>query len=368
MRTPSVLTIILLCLAPLTGITQAVGMPPTPVIVTVTAMEDYADELEALGTLNSQENVNLTSAVTEIVTKVSFTDNQRVKKGDVLVEMDIAEELAELAEQKAIAAEASRQVKRFSPLVNKSAASESVLGANQRDLESAEARINAIQARINQRILKAPFDGVLGLRNISAGALVQPGALITTIDDDSVMRLDFSVPELFLSSLKPGVIVKAQSDAFPNTVFSGEIAFIDSRIDPITRSIRVRALIQNDAKMLKPGLLMRVQLRKNPRRALLILEEAITSNGPNNFVFVVNTDQQPAVVEKRAIQVGTRTYGKAEITSGLSEGETIVSHGILRLRPGAPVTITATEKNGESLEQLLGEKPAENDLSEQADK
>lgn len=354
MRTPTFLKIVLLCLSPLTAVAQPSGSPPSPVIVTVAAMEDFADEIEALGTLNSRENVNLTSAVTEIVTKVSFTDSQRVKKGDVLVEMDIAEELAELAEQEAIAAEAKRQVKRFSPLVNKSAASESVLGENQRDLESAEARINAIRARISQRILKAPFDGVLGLRNISVGALVQPGALITTIDDDSVMKLDFSVPEVFLSSLRAGVMVKAQTDAFPDTVFEGEIAHVDSRIDPITRSIRVRALIQNEALMLKPGLLMRVQIRKNPRSALLIPEEALISNGPSHFVFVVDAEAEPNTAEQRKVEIGTRQFGQAEITLGLNEGETIVTHGTLRVRPGAPLNIIATEKNGETLEQLLG--------------
>ena len=278
---------ILLSISALTSAQQRKA-PVTPVIVTSVTLQEFADVVEALGTLNAKESVDLTSPVTEIVTKISFTDNQRVKQGDVLVEMDIAEEQAELAEQKSILAEAKRQVKRLTPLVKEGAASASALDENKRNLEGATARIKAIQARINQRILKAPFDGVLGLRNVSIGALAQPGNIITTIDDDRVMKIDFSVPEIFLATLKPGVVVLAETEAFADKVFRGEIAHVDSRVDPVTRSIRARALGKNEDGLLKPGLLMLVKLQKNPRTALLIPEEALIVNGTNNFVFVVN--------------------------------------------------------------------------------
>jgi len=340
-----------LCVLPV--LAQAQENAATPVIVSVTEMKDFADEIEALGTLRANEGVDLTSSVTEIVTKISFQDNQRVKKGDVLVEMDAAEELAELEEQKSFTSEAQRQVNRLSPLVKKGAASASILDENRRELEGARARVNAIQSRIDQRIVKAPFDGVLGLRNISVGALAQPGSMITTIDDDSVMKLDFSVPEIFLSTLKPEVVIEAKTEAYPDKVFEGHIAFVDSRIDPVTRSIEARALIDNTNGLLKPGLLMQVELQKNPRKALLIPEESLISNGPDNFVFVVKEADGQNTAERRKVEIGTRQYGEAEITHGLKGGEKIITHGTLRVRPGGAVKITAVEKGDETLEQLM---------------
>lgn len=327
--------------------------PATPVIVTIADVKEFADEIEALGTLKAKESIDLASSVTERVTKVSFEDNQRVAQGDVLLEMDATEEHAELAEQKSYMKEAQRQVNRLSPLVAKGAASAAILDENRRELEGARARVNAIQARIDQRIIKAPFDGVLGLRNISVGALAQTGAMITTLDDDSVMKLDFSVPEVFLSSLKTGVMIEATTTAYPNTIFKGRISNVDSRIDPVTRSIEARALIENAERLLKPGLLMQVALKKNIRDALLIPEEALTANGADNFVFVVHEGAEKTSAERRKVEIGSRQYGVAEITSGLKKGEMIVTHGTLRVRPDAPLTITAIEENGESLDTLL---------------
>lgn len=331
----------------------------TPVVVTAVALYDFADVVEALGTLNAKESVELTSPVTEIVTKISFTDNQRVKKGDILIEMDIAEEQAELAEQKSILAEAKRQVNRLSPLVKEGAASASALDESKRNLEGAKARINAIQARVNQRILKAPFDGVLGLRRVSIGALAQPGDIITTIDDDSIMKIDFSVPEIFLATLKPGVVVLAQTEAFAGKIFQGEIAHIDSRVDPATRSIRARALIKNEDGLLKPGLLMLVELQKNPRTAVLIPEEALIVNGSNNFVFVVKEKDGKTSVEQRKVELGKRQFGEAEILSGLDVGEQIVTQGVLRIRQGSTVKIIAVENKGDKLSTLLNAQPSQ---------
>jgi len=327
--------------------------PATPVIVAEVQSKTFADEVEALGTLKANESVDLTSSVTELVTKINFTDNQRVAKGDILVEMDAAEELAELAEQQSMFDEAQKQVDRLSPLVKRGAASASVLGENQRDLAGAKARLDAIQSRIDQRVITAPYDGTLGLRNMSVGALAQPGTMITTIDDDSVMKLDFSVPEIFLATLTKGVVINATTEAYPEKIFEGTISSIDSRIDPVTRSIEARALIDNKDGLLKPGLLMQVVVKKNPREALVIPEETITSVAKNNFVWVVTETDGKITADKRPIKLGQRQYGEAEILSGLEKGERIVTHGTLRLRPGGLLEITATETDNEPLNDML---------------
>ena len=326
---------------------------PTPVIVSTIAETSFVDEVEALGTLRANESVDLTSTVTELVTQVNFQDGQRVKQGDVLIQMNDSEELAELAEENSRLAEAKRQVNRLNSLAATNAATESALDSQRRDVETAKARIQAIQSRVAQRKIVAPFDGVVGLRNISIGALAQPGTRITTIDDDSIMKLDFAIPARFLSVLQPGVAIEARARSYPGEVFNGTIASIDSRIDPVTRSIQVRAIIDNTERRLKPGLLMRVTLQTNPRKTLVVPEEALTAVGDKSYVYVINKTQQQHTAEQRNIEIGTRRAGEAEVLSGLSINEQVVVHGTVRIRPGAAVTIVAEEKGDQPLQELI---------------
>jgi membrane fusion protein (multidrug efflux system) len=336
---------------------------PTPVIVAEVELIPFFDKVESLGTLNANESVDLASSVTELVTAVLFKDNQRVKKGTVLVKMNIAEEQAVLAEQQSFLQESQLQINRISPLVKKGAASAAILDENRREAAVFKARIAAIESRIDQRVIKAPFDGVLGLRNISVGALAQPGSLITTIDDDLIMKLDFSVPEVFISTLKPGIIIEATTQAYPDILFKGEINSVNSRIDPVTRSIQVRALIDNKDGLLKPGLLMQVDLQKNPRKALVIPEEAVIVNGPYNFVLVITTIDGQTNSVRRKVEIGARKFGVVEILSGLNAGDQVLTHGALRVRPGTPLSITAVERNNETLKVLLKDSVLENKVT-----
>lgn len=324
-----------------------------PVFVATVERKPMVDEIEALGTLQANENVDLTSTVTELVSLVNFEDGQRVKKGDVLIEMDAAEEIALKAEEQSRIREAQRQIKRLEPLIAQGSASESAIDEQRLQLRTAQARMRAIESRIRQRQIVAPFDGVLGQRNISVGALSQPGRLITTIDDDSVMKLDFAVPEIYLPVLSKGANIVAKASAWPDQMFSGSIASVNSRVDTITRSISVRALLQNPHYKLRPGLLMRVQLQKNPRMALLIPEEALVAKGSNNYVMVVVAEGDKTTVKSVLVELGTRRKGEVEILSGLTEGDSIVTHGALRVRPGAAVKIKAVEQDNESLSELL---------------
>jgi membrane fusion protein (multidrug efflux system) len=316
-------------------------------------MTQIADQVEALGTLKANESVNLTSTVTETITAVHFEGGLRVEKGTILVEMENAEELAELAEQESYLAESRRQVKRLQPLVRDGAASESVLDEREREMETAQARVNAIQSRINKRIIKAPYDGIVGIRNISVGSLAQPGTLMTTIDDDSQMKLDFSVPEIFISAINTGGSIKAFSESYPEKTFEGTISAVDSRIDPVTRSIIARALIANPDGVLKPGLLMKVDLQKDLRDTLIVSEEAIISEGSLNYVMLVADKDGTTIAQRQNVKIGTRQFGLAEILEGVQEGDQVITHGTLRARSGAEIKITAVENNDETLVELL---------------
>ena len=332
---------------------------PTPVIAAIAQKKAFTDKVEALGPLRANESVDLTSTVTEFVTKINFEDNQQVNQGDVLVEMDAAEEMAELEEQKSFLAEADRQVRRLEPLVRAGAASESALDEQRREKLAARSRIDAIRSRIDQRIIKAPYDGVLGLRNISVGALLQPGAMITTIDDTSIMKLDFSVPEVFLMTLKPGVNITAVSEAYPGKVFKGRISGVDSRIDPVTRAIQARALIENPDGLLKPGLLMKVELQKEPRLTVVVPEESLIPDGSDHFVLEIAEKDGKTFVERKEVTVGARQFGEVEILKGVENGAKIVTHGALRVRSGGEVSITAIEEGDEPLRTLLDRKKSE---------
>jgi len=340
--------------------------PATPVVVAQAKAERFVDRVEALGTLRANESVTLTAAVSETVTAVNFEDGQRVEKGAVLAEMTSGEEAALLEEERSTVREASRQLERLKPLAEAGAASQSLVDERRREYETAKARLGALESRLQDRLVTAPFSGVLGLRNISVGALVQPGTMLTTLDDDSVMKLDFSVPSVFLPTLKTGLPVTAKARAYEGQEFKGEIVSIDSRIDSMTRSVMVRALIANEDRALKPGLLMTIDLFKNPRDAIVIPEDALIAEGGEVFVLVVDPAAEAPSPEKRKITTGTRRPGDVEVTSGLEAGEHVITRGTMTARPGEPVKITAIETGKEPLADLLNknEKPAEDKVEE----
>jgi membrane fusion protein (multidrug efflux system) len=188
------------------------------------------------------------------------------------------------------------------------------------------------------------------------GALIEPGDLITTLDDDRVMKLDFTVPAIHLAALRQGLAIEARSPSYDGQIFTGRVDSIGSRIDPATRAIVVRAILDNSEKLLKPGLLMNVTLQKNPRDALIVPEEALIPSGRTNYVFVVQPDASPPVAERREVQIGTRRIGEVEIVSGVKAGEFVVIHGTQRVRPGQPVDIIATAEDNQPLTELLSRK------------
>lgn len=334
---------------------------PTPVITAAAQVEDFADVVEALGTLKANDSITITSTVTELVTEVHFTDGQTVSQGDLLISMDTTDEMALLAEEQARLDEAKRQVTRLQPLAAQNATSKSALDNQQSIVRVSEARIKGIQSQINKRRITAPFDGVLGLLDISVGTLAQPGAMLVTLDDTRIMKMDFSVPERHLASLQQGLQIEARAQAYPDRQFMGEIAHIDSRINPNTRAVTVRAIINNEDGLLKPGQLMRIQLLTQPRSALLIPEEALTSAGLQQTVFVLQTDGQQHTVRQTAIQSGHRYQGKIEILGGLNAADEVVIHGTLRIQDGAPVEVIARKLANETLSELLAQRQHQDD-------
>ncbi len=338
----------------------AVATSAAPAVIVAEAKPtSWADRTEALGTLRADESVVITANVTETISAIHFDDGQRVDAGDVLVEMTSAEETALLEEVRARVDEAERQYERVQSLAERGSASASLLDERRRELDTARASLVAVESRLKDRVVKAPFAGVVGLRNISLGALVEPGDVITTLDDDRTMKLDFTVPSVFLPSLRPGLAIEARAPALGERGFDGEISAVDTRIDPVTRSVQVRALLPNPQRVLRPGLLMRVELLRNPRRALTVPEEALLHRGDDHFVLALTEGEDGATVpERRQVQIGARRPGFVEITSGLDAGERVITHGNDKAKPGEPITVMAIDDGTRPLAELLAQKPA----------
>lgn len=327
--------------------------PPTPVIVFEAQLVPYSDRIEALGTLRANETVQLTAPVADTITAIHFDDGQRLEAGHVLVEMTNTEEQALLAEARSTVAESRAQFERARDLAERGSATRSTLDQRRRDYDTARARLRATESRLQDRLIIAPFDGVVGLRTVSVGTYVSPGQVITTLYNDGIMKLDFSIPEVHLAAIHVGQTIQAEAQAFPDQIFEGTVASIDAAIDPVTRSIQVRALIANEDRLLRPGLLMTLALERNAREAIVVPEGAIIVEARDRFVWVADAEGTNA--EKRPVTLGTRRIGEVEILIGLEAGERVVTHGAANLRPGATITIRATETGGETLPELLNQ-------------
>lgn len=313
--------------------------PALDVVVRPVQTESIADPLEALGTLKANEAVVLTANVAETIRAIHFESGQRVKQGAVLVELDSSEEQAVLQEARYTLDEAQSQLDRIKAVAKRGDASQSLLDEKQREFYVARARVAAIESRLENRLVRAPFSGVVGLRNVSRGAFVSPGEVITTLVDDRRMKLDFNVPSLFLASLKPGVAIQAKARALDNAVFDGVVESVDNQVDPVSRSVTVRAILDNSGSRLKAGLLMEVKLQSNPREAIVISESALVQDRNEHYVFVVVPQADGMQAQRRRVLIGTRLLGRVEIVKGLAPMEQVVVDGSLKLRDGALVKV-----------------------------
>lgn len=325
------------------------GPGGAPVVDVVTLGTGPVIEVsESVGTTRAYESVTLTSKVAGIVEKISFTEGQAVKAGDVLLELDIAERKADLEAARAAIQtaraqreETNQKYERAQQLRRAGAGTEALvadltlqLRTVETTIAAAEARERSAAARLDDYILRAPFSGRVGLRQVSLGAFVDTKVTVTTLDDVSRIRLDFAIPEPLLSRVRVGATVTAQSVAFEGRRFTGTVAAVDTRIDSVTRSVKLMAVIDNADMALKPGMFMTVALEVARREnAVIAPEEAIISEGPRQVAYVVKDGR----VERRVVQVGQRMFGRVEVSDGLQPGEQIVARGIQRVRNGMNV-------------------------------
>jgi membrane fusion protein (multidrug efflux system) len=332
-RNPSPGLLLLLCMLSLSS-THAQQAPG--VVVSEALIRPFPLSAEALGNARANEAVEIRPQITAAIVDILFTEGQTVEQGALLVRLESSEPLADLAAARAALVDSESQYRRSQELFKTKVVSASQLEQLEAKRDADRAAVNAAQARLDHTVIRAPFRGQLGLRRVSIGSLVGPATVITTLDDTSSIKLDFDVPEVLLARLQLGLTVSAHSAAWPDLKFTGEVIAIDTRVDPVSRTVTLRALLPNPDAKLRPGMFLTVTVLKEDVKALMIPEQAIVPERSNQYVFVVGADR---VVERRLVQSGRRRPGEVEILEGLEPGERVVTEGTQKVRPGQQVEI-----------------------------
>lgn len=314
---------------------QSRGDNITPVITHKVQSEKFPVTVEALGTATANESVLLTAQKSDVVQSIEFDDGDLVAKGQLLLKLNDREEQARLNELEVNLQEAKRQLKRVDNLAQKSVASAQLLDEQQARVKALNAQQEVAKAQLDELELRAPFAGVLGTRQVSVGALVMPGDLIATLDDVHQVKVDFNIAESHLPSISKGQKVRATSVAYPDEVFEGQISSINSRVNPVTRAIQIRAIIPNKSLKLRPGMLLQINLEKQILDTLVIPEGALVPIEDKQFVFVIRDSK----AVRQEVKVGRRRPGVAQVLSGVDVGDEIVIEGTLRLRDGSVVKV-----------------------------
>lgn len=309
--------------------------PGGPVLVeTVTASIQQLDRrAEAVGTLRGDESVTLTAKVTEQVRAVHFEGGEFVRKGQVLVELIDEEQLALLRESEAKLEEARLQLQRLISLGSEIATAAEIDVSRTR-VDAAEALLQALRSRIADRNILAPFDGVIGFRQVSVGALLTPGTVVAELDAIDPLKLDFTLPEHYFSQVATGDTVWARSTAWPDEIFEGGVTRIGTRIDPVTRAFPVRALLTNPEGRLRPGMLMAAEVSLGASEGIVVPESALLQSGAQSSVYLVDDSD---TARRVSVVIGRRAPGTIEILDGVKAGDRVVTSGQLTLRPGVAV-------------------------------
>lgn len=297
------------------------------------APSDFSDDVTAVGSLKSNESVILRPETPGRVAAIHFRDGAVVNKGDVLISLDAAVQEAELQQARANLALARSNYQRSTELLERKFISQQALDSTGATLKVQEAAVQLAEAKLARMRIKAPFKGVVGLRNVSVGDYVKEAADLINIEDIGSLRVDFKLPEAYIGRLTKGQVAELSSDALPGTTFKAELAAVDPLVDQGGRSLSVRARLDNTAGKLRPGMFVRVRLLFGERQGVLMLPEQAVVPGGQPAVYKL-VDGKVALVK---VRLGVRRTAQVEVLEGLAAGDVVVTAGQLRLRDGMAV-------------------------------
>jgi membrane fusion protein (multidrug efflux system) len=358
------------------------GMTVTPAVVTV---RNFSDQVEVLGAAKARQSITVTAPASQLVTRINFQSGQFVRAGQVLAELNAQEQDAALVQARSQVNLAKSNWDRWQQLADRGVAPAATAENYKAQYEQALATLQANQARAGDRVIRAPFSGFIGLSDAAPGMMLSPGTAIATLDDISTIRVDFPVPERYISLLRNGLPITATADAYPGVTFQGRIAQLDTRLDPTTRAITARAEFPNPGNQLRAGMLMRVVISQGTRDNPSVPESAVVFEGGQAFVLAIApaparpgapTGQQGArpglapaaaqgggqargagpggppgggpalIAQQRNVQTGVRQGGFVEVLAGLQPGERVVADGTNRIRPNDPVRLAGPGGGG----------------------
>ncbi|ARY38308.1 efflux RND transporter periplasmic adaptor subunit [Brucella melitensis] len=332
---------------------------PAQTVSTVTVEPGvWQPGVEAIGTASALNGVDLTVQLDGVVQKINFKANQDVKQGDILLQMEDSIQRADLAAAEAEAVLAQQNLKRADTLRTRGVGAVSNVDTTASAANAAVALVEKMRATLAQKSVKAPFSGVIGIPKVDIGQYLTPGTVIATLQNIDIMRIDFTVPEQLLATIKLGQTVKVDSNA-DTLDFTGKIVGIDPKIDPTTRLVSVRAEVDNPDHKLTPGQFVQVRVELPEESNVIALPQtSIVSSLYGDYVYVVRPEQkqesakaseaakvqegQKQVAQQVFIKLGRRSAGNVEVTSGLKPGDIIITAGQNRLSSGVPVKIDNT--------------------------
>jgi membrane fusion protein, multidrug efflux system len=331
------LPVLLLIFLALTPEASAQGGPPkVPVEAAEVTAGALSERVTAIGSLISNESVIVRPEIAGRVVEIGFEEGQPVKKGALLVKLDDALYQAELTEAEARLDLAKKNFTRTEELYANRTTSERARDEARSNLDVSTAAVALAKVRIDKMRLVAPFDGIAGLRKISAGDYVTAGQDLFNLENIDPIKVDFRIAEKFLPAIRDKQAIQINVDAYPDRTFDGQVYAIDPRIDAGGRSIVIRAKVANAENLLRPGLFARVSLILELKpSALTVPEQAIVPRGDSQLVFQVIDGK----VKQTPVTIGTRRDGRVEIVEGLAKGDLVVTAGHQKIRDGGAVTI-----------------------------
>ena len=334
------LAVVLLCLAAVPAWAQKPGAA-LPVKAVPAKLARAVLEAGAVGNLRADESIVIRPEIAGRIERIAFEEGQRVKKGALLARIDAAETRAVLQSSRTQAELDKQRLDRVADLRKKGFISQQALDEAQSSHARSIAKQREDEAKLAKSEIRAPFDGVAGLRQVSEGAYVAAGTDIARLEKIDQLKLDFRVPETYLAQLKEGLAVSAAVDSFPQASFPGKIYAIEPSVDEQTRTVLARARVANPELRLRPGMFARVSLTLGVREnAVWIPEEAIVPRGQDSYVFRIVDGKAELVL----VQTGTRKVGEVEIMKGVAAGDMVVTEGTQRLVPGMQVSIIPSAK------------------------
>lgn len=316
------------------------GQGPATVSATQARVVNLQPRVSAVGTLMPVNGADLTTEVPGIVREIHFDNGAAVEKGDVILTLDSEADRAQLAALEAAARLAELELERARTLVAQRNLSKSELDRRQSELDQARANARAQKARIEQKTLRAPYDGQLGIRRFNVGDYVAAGEPIIGLQALDPLFVNFTLPARHNDTVAPGTEVQARVDALMNGTFSGEVTAIEPSVDPDTRNFQLQATISNPEQRLKPGMFATLSLPLGEAgRRVMVPQTAISYRPYGNSVFVIEETGGTLKVVQRFVTLGETRGDLVAVTEGLSAEERVATSGLLKLRSGLRVKI-----------------------------